>query len=155
MFKATNHPNYAIEAFTLLVQEKFIFSPRMALQLKWNWTVSTHGHPGKNIPGDLHLEHLNQECKYALSGLGSNITDKSVKQVGRCIGKTIDTLQAFDKANGIRKQSGYHTSRSSKEDMKKLLKQLTESSKKVFETHNGCPHKNFPSSSCNAHSAHA
>jgi len=101
VFKATNHPNYAIEAFTLLVQEKFIFSPQMALQLKWNWTANTHGRPGKNIPGDLHLEDLNRECKNALSGLGSNITDKSVKQVGRCIGKTIDTLQAFDKANGI------------------------------------------------------
>ena len=81
VFKATNHPNYAIEAFTLLVQEKFILSPWMALQLKWNWTVNTHGRPGKNIPGDLHLEDLNRECKNALSGLGSNITDKSAKRV--------------------------------------------------------------------------
>lgn len=145
IFKATNHKNYAIEAYTLLAQEKFIFSPRMAIQLKWSRTVNTHGRPGKNIPGDLHMEHLNSECKGALSGLGSNIT---VKRVGKCIGKTVDVLQGFDKANSIRQQSGYHTRRSSKEDMKKLLAQLTGTSE-VFQTKKGRFHKNFPTFSAN------
>ena len=148
IFKATNHRNYAIEAFTLLAQEKFVFSPRMALQLKWSRTINTHGRPGKNIPGDLHMEHLNRECKGALSGLGSNITDKSVKRVGKCIGKTVEVLQGFDKANNIRQQSGYHTRKSSKEDMKKMLTQLTETSE-VFETKKGRFHKNFPTFSSN------
>ena len=79
IFKAARRKNYAIEAFTLLAQEKFLLSPRQSLQLKWSRTINTHGLPGKNIPCDLYMEHLNRESKSALSGLGSNITDKIQK----------------------------------------------------------------------------
>ena len=47
LFKSTSHKNYAIEAFVLLAQEKFLQSPRIALQLKWSRTINTHGKPGK------------------------------------------------------------------------------------------------------------
>jgi len=40
VYKATNHPNYSTEAFSLLAQEEFILTPWMALQLKWNHTVN-------------------------------------------------------------------------------------------------------------------
>ncbi len=76
----------------------------MALQLKWNRTVNTHGRPGKNVSCDIHMEHLNRECKRALSGLGSNITDKSVERVGKTIGTTVDMLQHLEEINGIPKQ---------------------------------------------------
>ena len=52
-----------------------------------------------------------------VSGLGLNITDMSVKRVGKCVGKTVEVLQGFDKANNIRQQSGYHTRRSSTEEV--------------------------------------
>ena len=81
----------AIEAFVLLAQEKFLQSPRIALQLKWSRTINTHGKPGKNIPCDLHMEHLNHEAKNAFIGLGSNITDQSVKRIGQCLGVTDST----------------------------------------------------------------
>ena len=42
-FKSSNHVNYSIEAFILLVQEKYLFSPRMLMQLKWSQTVNVHG----------------------------------------------------------------------------------------------------------------
>ena len=45
IFHATNRTNYSIEAFNLLAQEKFLLSPRMALQLKWSRTINTHGRP--------------------------------------------------------------------------------------------------------------
>lgn len=111
IFKASNRTNYSIEAFNLLVQEKFLYSPRLAMQLKWSRTVNTHGRAGKNIPCDLHMEHLNRECKNGLRGLGSNITDMSVKRVGKCIGKTMAMLTGFDQVNGIPKESDYHTHR--------------------------------------------
>ena len=50
LFKATSHKNYAIEAFVLLAHEKFLQSPRFALQLKWSRTINTHGKPGKMFP---------------------------------------------------------------------------------------------------------
>ena len=89
----------------------FLLSLRMALQLKCNCTVNTHGRPGKNIPCDLYMEHLNRECKTSLTGLGSNITDHSVQCIGRCIGKIIPILQNFDKVNGVLTQSGYRSHR--------------------------------------------
>lgn len=107
IFKASNRTNYSIEAFTLLVQEMFLFSPRMAAQLKWNRTVNTHGLPGKNVPCDLHMEHLNRECKNALHGLGSNITDHAVKRVGKCVQKTVKTLHAFDTRKGFAKNLAF------------------------------------------------
>lgn len=63
-------PNAAVEAFILLAQGKFLFSPHMALQLLWSRTINTQGRPGKNIPAELHMKHLNRECKNCLSGLG-------------------------------------------------------------------------------------
>ena len=50
---------------------------------------------------DLHMDHLNRECKASLSGLGSNITDHSVERVGKCIGRHIPIVQKFNTVNGI------------------------------------------------------
>ena len=75
--------NYSVEA--VHVQLQFTLSPRMAAQLKWNRTVNIHGRPGKNVSSDLHMEHLNRECKNAISSMGANITGKSIQKVGRAI----------------------------------------------------------------------
>ena len=69
LFKASAHTNYSVEAFMLLAQYEYMLSPRMAMQLKWSRTVNVHGHWGKNVAGDLHMEHLNHECKDAFNGL--------------------------------------------------------------------------------------
>ena len=44
----------------------------MSMQLKWSRSINVHGHAGKNIPADLHMEHLNRVCRGAISGLGAN-----------------------------------------------------------------------------------
>ena len=84
LFKATERTNYSIEAFTLLFQNNFVFTPRMCAQLKWSRTVNAHGKPGMNILCDLHTEHLNRNVKSAMSALHSNISDDSVVHVGKC-----------------------------------------------------------------------
>lgn len=86
IFKSAKRKNYSLEAFTLLSQYHYLFSPRMAAQLAWSRTINTHGRPGKNISCDLHLEHLNREVKNAFGGLSSNITDQSVSRIGKSIG---------------------------------------------------------------------
>ena len=85
LFKASNRKNYSIEAFTLLCQFHFIFSERMKQQLVWSRTVNIHGRPGRNVSMDLHMEHLNRECKASIAGLGANITEQAVKRVGKCL----------------------------------------------------------------------
>ena len=88
-FKSSNRVSYSIEAFTLLAQEKYLFSPRMSMQLKWSRTVNVHGRRGKNISCDLHMEHLNRKCKDAMRGLGANLNNASIERIGKCIGKTV------------------------------------------------------------------
>ena len=112
LFKASDKTNYAVEAFTLLAQEKYLLSPRMAMQLKWSRTINVHGRPGKNISVDLHMEHLNHECKQSISGLGANITDHSIKRVGNCIGSF--TRRQFDRVNNVQTESGHHTCHSTR-----------------------------------------
>ena len=128
IFKATGRKNYSIEAFNLLSQYQYIFSERMRMQLVWGRTVNTRGLPGKNIPCDLHMEHLNRECKGSISGLGANITDGAIQRVGRSLRSSTKILDNFDKENGIASQSGYHPVRTSAADVEKLLKQVHDDS---------------------------
>ena len=94
IFKSTGHKNYAIEAFTLLVQHYFILPPMLSEQLKWSSFVNCHGLSGKNISMDLHMEHLNRLCKTSIQGLGAN---KSEKAIGKTISVLGDLLKNFDR----------------------------------------------------------
>ena len=139
VFRAAGRTNYAIEAFHLLVQEKFLLSPRLAKQLKWSRTVNTSGLPGKNIPCDLHMEHLNKEYKKSLCGLGSNITDHSVQRIGKCLGQSTKVMEHFDQIIGLPRQSGRHVRWSSEDDLDRVIQELTEKSN-VFKIQQGRKH---------------
>jgi hypothetical protein len=66
------------EAFTMLYNHAFLFSPRQADQLLWCCFINTTGRRGKHTAMDLHMEHLNRVCKDALCGLGANKTPKAI-----------------------------------------------------------------------------
>ena len=103
-FKSSNRVNYSIEAFILSAQEKYLFSSRMSMQLKWSQTVNVHGRQGKNISCDLHMEHLNRECKDAMRELGTNLNNASIKRIGKSIGKTVKLLNVFDHESGLKQK---------------------------------------------------
>ena len=149
LFRATGRKNYAVEAFTLLTQYHFLYTERMQMQLLWSRTVNIHGRQGKNVPCDLHMEHLNRECKGSISGLGANITDNAIKRVGKSLRSSSKILENFDALNAISPQSGYHTVRSSEADIAKLLKQLHEDAH-VFSYIPRRKHRNFPNFTSNA-----
>ena len=90
---------------------------------------------------DLHMEHLNRECKGSIAGLGANITDSAIQRVGRSLRSNTD------KTNSIPPQSGYHTVRSSEADITKLLKQVHNDSTSSIP---GRKHRNFPKFESNA-----
>ena len=71
LFKASNRTNYTIEAFSFLAQHAFLLPPRIGDQLLWSRFINTHGVPGKNIPCDLHMEHLNRVLKNCHPASGS------------------------------------------------------------------------------------
>ena len=60
IFRMTQRKNYATEAAHLLVQLEYLSSERTKMQLKFGRFVSMHNQIGKNIPCDLHMEHLNR-----------------------------------------------------------------------------------------------
>lgn len=147
IFKETGRKNYAIEAFTLLAQLNFTFSPRMAAQLKWSRTINVHGRPGRNVPCDLHMEHLNRTLKGSISSLGANITDKSIQRIGRSLGKVTKIEQAFDAQNGISMDSGKHPRKSEQEDLTKIMDHLNNA--QVFSRQPGREHPHFPNFTAN------
>ena len=141
LFKVSGRKNYAIEAFTLLSQYHLILPPRLAEQVKWCRFINTQGLPGHNISCDLHLEHLNRVAKIAIDGLGSNKTDKAIQRIGRAVGTVKDTLINFDSINEVCHESGAHSTRSNKPDLKKVINELVKS--EVFSIKPGRKHKSF------------
>ncbi len=72
MFINTGRKNYAIEAFRFLCPKNYKLPPRQATQLLYSRFVNVHGHPGRNIAANLHMEHLNAVGKGCIKGLGEN-----------------------------------------------------------------------------------
>ena len=109
LFKMTNKRKYSIQASILLLQYEFIFTERMRNQLLWSRTVNVHGKPGRNVPMDLHMEHLNRELKEGMRHLSSNTEEVSIKRIVKCLKKLMDFRQNFDERPGIPLVHGHHT----------------------------------------------
>ena len=58
IFFSRHRTNYTPEALTLLMQHSYILTERQSAQLLYGRFINTEGIPGRNIPCDLHLEHL-------------------------------------------------------------------------------------------------
>ena len=141
MFKASNKTKCSVEAFNALVQYQFVFNDRLCDQLLWSSNV--HGKEGKNVPMDLHMEHLNRTFKDAVSSLGPNVVDSSLQRTGKALKGLIDIQQQFDTATGITPESSYHTFTSTKKDLIKVIEKLQH--ERVFCGVAGRKHKHFHS----------
>ena len=141
LFKSSDRTNYSIEAFNLLLELEYVMTPRMKQQLMWERTINVHGKPGRNVSMDLHMEHINRECKQAMGYLGSNIDNNSVTRIGKSIGELMKIKQQFDKVNDLKEESGRHRRRTVEGDMKKLLTELN--AVKVFDHISGRKHSSF------------
>ena len=93
LYFRTGHTSYALEAFSLLCHYHYLLPPRYAEQLIWSHFVNTHGHCGKNISADLHMEHLNRVCKDAVTYLGANKTPNAIVRIGKAVG-TISNIHS-------------------------------------------------------------
>ena len=81
------------------------------------------GQPGKNIPMDLHTEHMNRDFKNAIGKLGPNTIDKSLERTKKALKLLNEISQNYD-ATGIPIESAYHTFKSTTTDLNKIVKQL-------------------------------
>ena len=123
IFKEEGHRNYAKESFNLLAQS-VLLSPRQAAELKWCRTVNTRGCVGKNIPVDLHMEHLNRRLKCMLHHLGSNVTPESVLRASRALGAIESICSNFNEISDIPLESDHHSRPSYEADFLKIQAQL-------------------------------
>ena len=117
--------NYTIEAFNLLLQHDFSLPPRQTAELIWGRFINTPGLQGRNIPNDLHLEHLNRMVKTAIQKLGSNKTEAAITRVGKLLRKLHPLLHNFDEENGVSSPSGKHSKPKEDKDINILMRNLS------------------------------
>ncbi len=124
MFHSSRRNNYALESLDLLFQHDFSLSPRLAAELIWGRFVNVQGLPGRNIPNDLHMEHLNRLLKTSLQGLGANKTEKAIVKSSKVLGAIDPVLANFDSDNFVTNVSGGHQAANAEKDMQLILRQL-------------------------------
>lgn len=107
-YKAYGHGQYAYSTFLLTVQVNATLSPRMAHSVMWNRFWNTRGGKGRNIPLDLHLEHLNGFLKSFLKGLGPNLNERSADRISKSIGVLKELMEHTDEELGVGKRTGAH-----------------------------------------------
>lgn len=146
LFRASQHKNYCIEALNFLMLYYYILPPRYAEQMLWGRFVNTEGGPGRNIPADLHMEHMNRLLKGTVNHLGANKTPQAIVRAGKALGVLRSVLEEFDHLTG-RWTTRRHTTRSEANDLIKVVEELSQS--KVFTHEPGREHNTFPSMKCN------
>ena len=144
IFNSSGNTNYACEAANLVVQQMYTLPPRLASQLLWGRFVNVHGKPGKNIPVDLHMEHLNKIAKGAIRFLGPNKSEKSITRIGRAIGTLSPVLDNFDDDNDVASQSGNQKRPSAKKDISVVVGELVKAECLKERVSKKRKHKKFP-----------
>ncbi len=124
-FYAGRRTKYALEALRLQIQLATL-SPDLVHQLTWDRFVSSHGGKGRNIPCDLHNEHVNKLFKEIIKNMGANFTEVASTRVARAVTTIEQVVELFDTETGIHPQTSTHSRKSDDEDVKKVVKALVE-----------------------------
>ena len=72
-------------------------------ELIWSRFVNTKGLPGKNIPCDIHMEHLNKTLKTIVRRSRANATPASIVRGSKCLRVVGKVCDAFADNVGVRK----------------------------------------------------
>ena len=142
IFRAAQCTNYACESFHLLYQHSYALSPRLSNQLMWSRFINVHGLPGRNIPLNLHMEHLNRRAKDAIKNLGSNKTVGAVTRVGHCIGALSHVLDQFDRENLVDSGSSKYWKPRATKDISIAVEELVNI--QAFSVQEGRRHRHYP-----------
>ena len=98
--------------------------------------------PGRNIPSDLHKEHLNRITKDAIRGLSTNKAEKAVQKGGKTLGMFSPFLDNFDSINNVKQPSGSHKAPGFAKDQEIIVKHLQRYD--IFSYHKDRTHRTFP-----------
>ena len=126
----------------MLSDHQFNLTPTQAAELQWNRFINVHGILGRNIPCDLHIEHLNRTCKDAVRGLHANKTPPAITCIGKSIGAFNTILEQYDKNNGLESPSGIHHKPKAIKERDMILRELLQTS--VFKKQPARKHSSHP-----------
>ena len=140
VFRKTGRKNYSIEALQIQLQRNYLLSEREAAQLLWSRCINTQGRKGRNIPADLHMEHLNRRLKTILRHKGSNIQPSSIERAAKSIGTVHRVCQTFE--DQIKNRSDRHPYPSFQKDLNLILEVLKEID--IFSIKPNRVHATFP-----------
>ena len=117
-FFESGRTKYSTEAFRLQLQISHL--PSSTQQIVWDRFVNTHGGLGRNLPCDLHNEHINKELKAIIKHMGANFTQNALTSIARSITFMSSTSAQFDKQCGIIDSSA-HAIRDDYDDVKQIV----------------------------------
>ena len=137
------YSKYAIEMFISIAQIEFLLTPQLSEQFKWGFYVNWKGGVGNNIETDLAQEIMNAKSKAVIHRMGPNKTIDSITKICRAISGITDIVEnADDLLLNVHKTSTKHTTRSSEEDEKGMIKDIL--NMHVFRYEEGRSHPSFP-----------
>lgn len=143
-YQSARRTKYSLEARRLQFQVKAVLSPNLSHQVKWHRFVNTRGGLGRNVPCDLHNEHMNKLIKDIIIHMGSNISEheaalqRSVRSIS-----TLDALcHKFDEESDVPHRTTAHSTRSDLTDVNKVIDILLKH--KILEPICDRTHKSFP-----------
>ena len=80
---------------------------------------------GRNIPLDLHLEHLNRLCNTTTGHLCVNKTEDAIVRCSKALGTVHSVLDMFDRNNSVHDPNGSHNRLSYEKDARKTTSNFT------------------------------
>ena len=115
-FYGNGRTKYSWEALRLQLQLLSLPST-LSEQIKWNRVINTHGGLGRNIPCDLHNEHVNKLFKEVITNMGANLTDTAMHRAARAVTTLHHIRTNFDKVSGVPVNTSAHSTRSDDTDV--------------------------------------
>ena len=86
--------------------------------------MNTHGIRGRNIPCDLHQEHLNRICKRAIRNLRANQTETAITRAGKVLGTLYPVLMQYDMQTHVADTTRIHHAPTSQKDRDIIIREL-------------------------------
>ena len=139
-FYANGRTKYSWEALRLQLQ-LLSLPPSLSAQIKWNRFVNTHGGLGRNIPCDLHNEHVNKLFKEIITNMGANLTDESMQRAARAVTTLHQARSNFDKQSGVPVGTSAHSTRPDDADVLRVTSVVRK--EKLLEVKPGRCHSRF------------
>ena len=140
-FKVAGCTKYSLEALKLQIHSGIEYSPNLAHQVTWNRFVNVRGGAGNNIPCDLFNEHVNKLLKHIIRNMGSNLTESALQRAARSVTTLHQICETFDVQSGVPCTMTAHSTRSDKDDVKKVVNTVVKN--KLLVEMGGREHRSF------------